>query len=236
MTLEKLNQTWHYVEKWAKARPNAEALVFGDEKLTWREFTGQMDAVARAYLEIGIEKGDRVALLSMARNEFLTTYMAAGKVGAIWLGLSPKYTLDELRYQISDCRPKLLITLREYMGNDLAETVGALQKEFSFLKKILVVGDPFEGADGFAAYVGKPRPDFDAALAQRATRVKDTDDALLLYTTGDTFTSPEDSPKCLKAAGRTSIRVKWKKSSKRMPPSPAASAGQRQSEQTGAER
>ncbi|HBL53677.1 MAG TPA: hypothetical protein DDZ34_06560 [Syntrophaceae bacterium] len=186
MTWEKLNQTWHYVEKWAKSRPDGEALVFGDEKLTWREFAGQMDAVARAYLEIGIEKGDRVALLSMARNEFLTTYMAAGKVGAIWLGLSPKYTLDELRYQISDCRPKLLITLREYMGNDLAETVGALQKEFSFLKKILVVGDPFEGADGFAAYVGKPRPDFDAALAQRATEVKDTDDALLLYTSGST--------------------------------------------------
>jgi len=133
--LGKLNQTWHYVEKWAKARPNAEALVFGDEKLTWREFADQMDVIARAYLEIGIEKGDRVALLSMARNEFLTTYMAAGKVGAIWLGLSPKYTLEELRYQISDCRPKLLITLREYMGNDIAETVGTLQKEFSFLKK-----------------------------------------------------------------------------------------------------
>ncbi|MDD4862293.1 MAG: hypothetical protein PHI33_09285, partial [Smithellaceae bacterium] len=68
------------------------------------------------------------------------------------------------------------------------------------------------------------------------TEVKDTDDALLLYTTGDTFTSPEDSPKCLKAAGETSIRVKWKKSSRRMPPSSAASAGRRQSEQTGAER
>jgi len=122
MTWKNLNQTWHYVEKWANATPDADALVFGDEKLSWREFADRMDAVARAFLEIGIEKGDRVALLSMARNEFLTTYMAAGKVGAIWLGLSPKYTLDELRYQLADCRPKLLITLREYMGSDLAQT------------------------------------------------------------------------------------------------------------------
>ena len=85
----------------------------------------------------------------MARNEFLTTYMAAGKVGAIWLGLSPKYTLEELRYQFNDCRPKLLITLREYMGSDLAETVSALMKEFLFLKKVLVIGEPFAEQNHF---------------------------------------------------------------------------------------
>ncbi len=186
MAWEELNQTWHYVEKWADARPDAEALVAGDERLTWREFARQMDAVALAYLEIGIEKGDRIALLSMARNEFLTTYMAAGKVGAIWLGLSPKYTLDELRYQLNDCRPKLLITLREYMGSDLAQTVSTLQKECPFLKKVLVIGDPFPGAERFADYVGKPRPGFAAALAKRASEVTPADDALLLYTSGST--------------------------------------------------
>ena len=186
MTWEKLNQTWHYVEKWAQARPDADALVFGDEKLTWREFAGQMDAVALAFLEAGIEKGDRIALLSMARNEFLTTYMAAGKVGAIWLGLSPKYTQDELRYQLNDCRPKLLITLGEYMGSDLAQTVGALQNDCPFLKKILVIGEPFAGAESFAEYVAKPRSDLVCALAQRASEVNETDDALLLYTSGST--------------------------------------------------
>jgi len=72
MTWNRLNQTWHYVEKWASERPDAQALVFGEEMLTWREFKQQMDAVAMAYLEAGIEKGDRVALLSMARNAFLS--------------------------------------------------------------------------------------------------------------------------------------------------------------------
>jgi acyl-CoA synthetase (AMP-forming)/AMP-acid ligase II len=186
MTWENLNQTWHYVEKWADAGPDADALVFGEEKLTWHQFKEQMDAIALAYLEIGIEKGDRVALLSMARNEFLTTYMAAGKVGAIWLGLSPKYTLEELRYQINDCRPKLLITLREYMGVDLSETVSALMKEFSFLKKVLVIGEPFEGAESFFAFVGKPRENKISALEQRISEIEERDDALLLYTSGST--------------------------------------------------
>src|SRR5512145_3331549 len=154
MAWEALNQTWHYVEKWADARPDAEALVAGDERLTWREFARQMDAIALAYLDIGIEKGDRIALLSMARNEFLTTYMAAGKVGAIWLGLSPKYTLDELRYQLSDCRPSVLISLREYMGNDLSTTLQALIKEFSFIKKVIVIGEPISGTESYSAWTG----------------------------------------------------------------------------------
>ena len=186
MPWKRLNQTWHYVEKWAKLTPDADALVFEDEKLTWREFARETDAVARAYLEIGIEKGDRIALLSMARNEFLTTYMAAGKVGAIWLGLSPKYTLEELRYQMNDCRPKLLITLSEYMGNDLAEIVSTLQKKCTFLEKVLVIGKPFKGTESFSACVGKPRQNFSAALAQRASEITEVDDALLLYTSGST--------------------------------------------------
>jgi acyl-CoA synthetase (AMP-forming)/AMP-acid ligase II len=186
MTWKKLNQTWHYVEKWAATRPDADALVFREEKRTWREFKQQMDAIAMAYLEAGIEKGDCVGLLSMARNEFLTTYMAAGKVGAIWLGLSPKFTLEEFRYQFSDCRPKLLITLREYLGNDLADTVKTLMREFSFLKKVLVIGDPFDGAESFEAFTAKPRTNFEAALEKRASEVKEDDDALLMYTSGST--------------------------------------------------
>jgi acyl-CoA synthetase (AMP-forming)/AMP-acid ligase II len=186
MTWNRLNQTWHYVEKWASERPDAQALVFGEEMLTWQEFKQQMDAVARAYLEAGIEKGDRVALLSMARNEFLTTYMAAGKVGAVWLGLSPKFTLEELRYQLNDCRPKLLIALREYMGNDLAETLKTLLQEFAFLKKVLVIGEPVAGTESFAAYTAKPRTNVEAALEKRASEMSENDDALLLYTSGST--------------------------------------------------
>jgi acyl-CoA synthetase (AMP-forming)/AMP-acid ligase II len=186
MTWKILDQTWHYVEKWASKRPDAQALVFGEEKLTWQGFKQQMDAVAMAYLDVGIERGDCVALLSMARNEFLTTYMAAGKVGALWLGLSPKFTLEELRYQLSDCRPKLLITLREYMGNDLADTIQALMQEFSFLKKVLVIGEPIAGTESLAAYTAKPRASFAAALEKRAAETRETDEALLLYTSGST--------------------------------------------------
>jgi acyl-CoA synthetase (AMP-forming)/AMP-acid ligase II len=186
MTHEQHTQTWHYVEKWAAARPDAEALVFGEERLTWREFKDRMDSVARAYLEAGVMKGDRVALLSMARTEFLTTYMAAGKVGAVWLGLSPKFTLEELRYQISDCRPSVLISVREYMGNDLTATLKALKEEFSFIKKVLVIGEAFDGTESFHACTGTQGKELQPALIKRSQEINENDEALLMYTSGST--------------------------------------------------
>ena len=89
-------------------------------------FKMRMDGIARAYLAAGVQPGDRVAMLAAACNEFLTTYMAAGKVGAVWLGLNPKFTLDELRYQIVDSRPVVLIVVRTFLGNDMAATIRAL--------------------------------------------------------------------------------------------------------------
>jgi len=181
-----LNLTWHYVEKWAEKKPAVEALIFGDERLTWGDFKDRMDKTAKAYLEIGVEKGDRIAMLSMARNDFLITYMAAGKIGAVWLGLSPKLTLDELRYQVGDSQPTVLITLRQYLDNDLAETIVALKGEFSCIKKVLVIGEAVEGTESFADFTARTRPHLDRVLETRAGEIADTDEALLMYTSGST--------------------------------------------------
>ncbi len=186
MSWHKLDQTWHYVEKWAAETPAAEALVFDDERLSWQAFKTEMDNVALAFLEIGVQSGDRVAFLAAARNEFLTTYMAANKIGAIWLGLNPKFTLDELRYQIGDCKPTVLITLSSFMGRDLSTDIDKLVQEFSFIKKILVIGGLLPGAEDFADFVHQSRGSLAGELARRAGMATSGDSALLMYTSGST--------------------------------------------------
>jgi len=181
-----LTQTWHYLEQWAEAKPHDEALVFENERLTWADFKRRTDWIAKALLEIGVERGDRVAMLSAARTEFLTTFLASGKVGAVWLGLSPRFTLNELRYVIGDSKPNVLIALREYMGNDLAELIKALMEEFSSLRKVLVIGDPIDGTEKLEQFAYRERPERDEELSKRATSVSDDDPTLLLYTSGST--------------------------------------------------
>ncbi len=181
-----LDLTWHYLEKWAHERPDAEAMVFEDRKITWAEFKEQVDCIARAFLEAGVRKGDRVALLAMACPEFLTTYMAANKVGAIWLGLSPKFKLDELRFIVGNSEPTILISLREYLGGDLPGIVAALRDEFDCIKKVFVIGEPFDGTEAFDDLTGNPRLDMQAELEGRIADIRPDDEALLMYTSGST--------------------------------------------------
>lgn len=178
--------TWHFAEKWSRERPQAEAMVFEEQRVTWFEFQQQVDQIAKAYLELGVEKGDRVALLSMARSEFPTTYMAAGKVGAVWLGLSPKFTLDELTYPLNDCRPKVIVAISQYMDQDLSELILGIQKRFTFVEKILVIGPEVSGTDDFHEFVARDRSSLDGALECRAAEIRPEDEALLMYTSGST--------------------------------------------------
>ena len=186
MAWEALNQTWHFVERWGRERPDHEALVFGEQRVTWGDCLERMNMAAKAFLAAGVEKGDRVALLSMGRPEFITTYMAAGKVGAVWLGMSPKFTLDELTFLVGNSAPKVLVTVAEFMGQDLQPVVRGLMERCPSLAKVLVIGGAWDGADNFVAYCNEPRPELDQVLAQRAAGVTPDDEALLMYTSGST--------------------------------------------------
>jgi len=183
---ETLGLTWQYVEKWAAEKRDQEALVFNSERLTWAMFKGRMDLAAKAFLDAGVQKGDRVALLSMARNEFPITYMAANKIGAIWLGLSPKFSLDELQYIIGDSRPTVLIAIHQYLGQDLRPVIETLTARNDFLNRVLVIGGSAKGAENYDDEVKHERPEQDETLKQRAADVSTEDEALLLYTSGST--------------------------------------------------
>ena len=112
---------WQYVDKWARIKPNDEALVFNDTRMTWSQLAEAVDQAALAFLDIGVEKGDCIAMISMARPEFIIAFMAAAKVSAIWTGISPRFTVGEMQRILRDCRPSVLITIDRYEGANLVE-------------------------------------------------------------------------------------------------------------------
>lgn len=181
-----LAMTWQYVEKWARLQPEGEAFVFGGQRMTWRKAAAQVDAIAKGLLELGVQPGDRVAMISMARCEFPTLFMATNKVRATWLGLSPKLSVDELRYMLEDCTPKVLVTLTDYLGKDLVEAGETMVRELDCLEAIFVIGESVEGARSYREFVEKDRPHLDGALARRAAEGRPDDISLLMYTSGST--------------------------------------------------
>jgi len=178
---------WHFVEHWATVKPEAEALVYEDTRMNWKDFAEAVDRCARAYLELGVQRGDRIAMVAMGRPEFVISYMAASKIGAIWLGISPKFSTEEVRYILGHCEPTVLITLDEYMGVDLLDAGITFGQEFASIQGVWVIGKgSVEGAEDYYAVTSKERPELDDALAARMAEVRPEHEVLLMYTSGST--------------------------------------------------
>src|SRR5438034_7318501 len=76
------------LDETARARPDADAVIFRDQRLTYGTLRARADELARALLAVGVRKGDRVAVLLPNRPEWLVAAFAIGKVGAITVGIS----------------------------------------------------------------------------------------------------------------------------------------------------
>jgi len=186
MTQERL--TWHYLKKWAEERPDTEALIFGDERITFAEFYENTRRVAKLLLELGVQKGDRFFTMSAARPEFMYCYMAAGMIGAVWYGLNPRYMLDEFLYQIDDAKPKVGFVVRwyDFLQRDYKDDMVEAAKQNPELEKLVIVGDPWEGTLSWADELKKERPELDDALEKRMKETGEDDPTLIIYTSGTT--------------------------------------------------
>ena len=104
------------VDEMAATTPNAEALVFRDERLDYAGLKARVDGFARALLAAGIQRGDRVALLVTNRTEWVVGAFAAVKIGALVAAISTFSTPRELVWALEHSGAAALITLDAFRG------------------------------------------------------------------------------------------------------------------------
>ena len=109
--------------KRAFLQPDAEALVDTgtNRRFTFRELNERANRCAHAFTELGVHKGDRVALLMMNSTEFLESFFALAKLGAIVVPLNWRLVPDELEFILKDAGASLVIA-----GEEFAEQVTEL--------------------------------------------------------------------------------------------------------------
>jgi len=174
------------MEHWGQSTPGAEAIVFDNRRMTYAQLNEAVDRAAKAFLDFGVLPGDRIAMLAMACPEFMITFMAASKVGAVWLGLNPKLSSRELSYILNDCRPKVLVTLSTYGDKNVLEEVGRVNLFDCGIEKTVVLGTCTSEMIPFDSIVDSIRAHLDHELAKRSAEVSSTDAVLLMYTSGST--------------------------------------------------
>jgi len=87
------------------------AIVFYGKKMSYKELREQVDRFAAALHDMGIKKGDKVALLLLNSPQFIIAYMGALKAGATLTAISPVYVSSEIKYQIEDSGARMLVCL-----------------------------------------------------------------------------------------------------------------------------
>lgn len=92
-------------------RPDYPMLIFQDRKVTYREIEDESDALAAAFTDMGIKKGDRVAALFLNCPQEYIVFFAAWKIGAIIVPLNPLYTEYELESRLNDITAQVVVVL-----------------------------------------------------------------------------------------------------------------------------
>jgi long-chain acyl-CoA synthetase len=82
----------------AEARGGQDALVYGDERLTWAELLDQVERLAQGLSASGIAEGDPVALLLPNSSAFLVSWLAITGIGAVVVPLNSQFKADELGF------------------------------------------------------------------------------------------------------------------------------------------
>lgn len=104
------------LEEQAKSYPNQEAIVYPEHnfRVTYQEFNQIVDKAAKAFIAIGVEKGDHVAMWSDNKFEWLVTQFATAKLGAVLVTVNTNYQTTELEYLLKQSNAKVLVMDTKY--------------------------------------------------------------------------------------------------------------------------
>jgi long-chain acyl-CoA synthetase len=95
----------------AKQFPDRPALLYLGKKISFSELESLVNRFARALLNLGVKKGDKVAMLLPNIPQIVIADYAAFRMGAVAVMNNPLYTERELEYQLNDSDAKVLVTL-----------------------------------------------------------------------------------------------------------------------------
>ncbi|MGP0087337.1 MAG: AMP-binding protein, partial [Steroidobacteraceae bacterium] len=131
-----------YLAWYAQRTPRAEALVLGTQRMTYEELAHDVDMLSRALLSAGIRAGDRVAMLATPHPDFFILLLATASIGAIWVGLNPRYRHEELAYVLTDSQPRMVFSRSRIGTRDYGSDITALQTALPALQWIALGDDP----------------------------------------------------------------------------------------------
>ena len=171
------------LENAAKSVPDKIAVVDGGLRITYDELNRTTDALAASLDDIGLKKGDRVAIYMKNSLELIVAFYALQKLGIIAVWVNSMYRTHESEFILNNSEARAVFIFDRQDDYDYLEGILNIQKNSPTLEKIIVVGDgKGQGVYSFHGLIadGRTKKSTSPAIDTRQ------DLAMLLYTSGTT--------------------------------------------------
>jgi len=145
-----LNASYNCVDRWAYKKPKTTAILWeADEpgnhrEITYEELLREVCKAANVLTELGVRKGDAVAIYLPMVPEAAIAFLACARIGAVHSVVFAGFSAESLRDRINDCKAKVVITTDE--GKRGGKTIAtksivdaALKETGDIVKNVLVV-------------------------------------------------------------------------------------------------
>jgi fatty-acyl-CoA synthase len=103
--------------KRAMLNPEKAAVIYEDISVTYKMLNDETNRIAHFFQDKGLKKGDRISVDLFNCPEFLACYLAAAKLGLIFVPLNYRLVSRELEYQLNRCGSRLLVFDSEVVKN-----------------------------------------------------------------------------------------------------------------------
>ena len=165
----------------AEKTPDAEAIRFQKQKLSYSSLAHQVERAARGLIALGLGRRERVAVYLDKRPETVIAMFAAAAAGAVFVPLNPLLKPEQVAYILRDCNVRILITARDRL--QLLEDV---LPDCHDMRQAVVIGEGMLDAGGAAL----PLTTWDNVLSRGDAGALhhsiDSDMVAILYTSGST--------------------------------------------------
>jgi acyl-CoA synthetase (AMP-forming)/AMP-acid ligase II len=160
----------------ARRFADQEAVVHAGKRFTYGGFNDRVNRLANGLLFLGVQPGDRVAVLLHNGNEILESFLAVNKLGAMAVPLNFRLVAPELAYIVDDAEAGVFI-----FGVEFSETVAGLRPYLPSVNQFVCVGGSCPGfAQDYEQVIQS------APAGEPLIYVEDNDPAFIMYTAGTT--------------------------------------------------
>ncbi|KMY29078.1 O-succinylbenzoate--CoA ligase [Lysinibacillus xylanilyticus] len=155
----------------ARKYPMSEAVVCQGRRVTYRDLDEQVTRLSHALLEQGVRQGDKVIIFMPNVVEFVVSYFAIQRIGAIVVPVNAKFTLQEVEYVAQHADAKAIL---------VHEAIFAAVENITVIPLKIKIGQEQDGWLNYEALIQH------ASIQTIDCQLNEDDVSTILYTSGTT--------------------------------------------------